>query len=372
MVGLVSNKESSSHGKVPPVAVDTAGSDKGVSVIVEGAVQALKQLGVESVLVGPEAQVRDSLRGLGADGLGLRVVDAPEIIEMHESPSRAVRRKTKSSLLVAYDLVKAGEASSVISAGNSGAMMVAGTLRCGLIAGVERPAIAALIPVAGARSTVILDSGANVDCHAHNLVQFAVMGSVYSNSLYGLEKPKVALLSNGAESTKGNDVIRAAATELQTLKGINFVGYVEGGDVTTSAADVVVCDGFVGNLVIKAMEGCVRLMVEQMKIEGAKSLKNRLGLFFAKGILRQVFHEKLDYTAQGGAPLLGLRKLALVLHGSSDSRAVLSAVRLAHSFAVSRMTDKIAEQLGQLEELFDVQGGLYCNVVPRAAGGDVS
>ncbi len=335
-----------------PVAVDATGGDKGLDVQVEGAVAAFQEFGVRSILVGPESELRAKLEVLRASQLPIEVQHAPHTIGMDESPTRAVRRKPDSSLCVAYNLVKSGRASSIISSGNSGAMMAAGNIICGLLPGIERPAIATLIPVGGNNPpNVILDVGANVDCHARNLIQFAVMGAVYYTSLFNLEKPKVALLSNGTEESKGNDVIRAAAVLLRQLDSIRYVGYVEGRDIATPTANVIVCDGFVGNVVLKAMEGCVRLIADELLHEGQKGFIRKLGLGLSRGVFKEVFLERFDYTTYGGAPLLGLRKLALVLHGASDARAVKNAIRIADTFARARMNEKIALELSLLEEL---------------------
>jgi glycerol-3-phosphate acyltransferase PlsX len=324
---------------------------------VEGAVQALRALNLHSILVGPVAQIRDVLKGLGVDEGAFEIIDAPETITMEDSPTRAVVRKPNASMCVAYRLVEDGFASSVISTGNSGAMMAAGIMLSGLMPGIKRPAIATLIPSTGDQHpNVILDSGANVDCHAHNLIQFAVMGAIYCSNLFGVEKPRVALLSNGSEPSKGTDIIRAAAATLaqraSTMpESFSYVGYVEGRDVGSSKADVVVCDGFVGNVLLKAMEGCVKLIFDQLMLDSKKSLSRKLGLGLLKGAYHEVFAERFDYSAYGGAPLLGLRRIALVLHGASNSRAVKNAVRVAHNFSKARMNDKIALELSRLEDI---------------------
>lgn len=334
-----------------PVAVDTMGGDHGLGVQVEGAVAAFKEFNAHPLLVGPQEEILAKLSALGASNLGIEVFHASQVIDGGESPTRAVRRKPDSSLCVAYGLVQSGKACSVISAGNSGAMMAAGALISGLLPGIERPAIATLIPRAGdGNPNVILDSGANVECHAQHLVQFAIMGAIYHTCLFNSERPKVALLSNGSEASKGTDVIRAAAAELSRKESINYIGYVEGRDIATPMSDVIVCDGFVGNVVLKAMEGSVRLVAEQLMLEAKKGFFSKLGLGLSKGVFKSVFLEKFDYTAYGGAPLLGLRKLSLVLHGSSDARAVKNAIRIADTFARKRMTERIGSELINLEE----------------------
>ena len=322
---------------------------------------------MRSVLVGPQEELKAHLERLGAAHLGIEVVHAPDVVEMDESPTRAVRKKPQSSLCVAYNLVESGKASSIISSGNSGAMMAAGRIICGLLPGIERPAIATLIPVLGDElPNVILDAGANVDCHSRNLVQFAVMGSVYFSSLFKIDRPKVALLSNGTEASKGTDVIREAAAVLSQMDSVNYCGYVEGRDFASSAVNVIVCDGFVGNVVLKALEGCVRLVARQLVLEGKKSWLGWLGLMLFQNTFKRIFLEKFDYTAHGGAPLLGLRKLAIVLHGSSDARAVKNGIRVAETFAKSRMTQKIASELALLEErMMDLDEDMFSVVLAK-------
>ncbi len=336
-----------------PIAIDAAGGDKPYDAQVEGAVVAFKEFGTKSALVGKEDLIRAKLEALGAKDLGIEVFNATEEIGMDESPTRSIRKKPDSSLCVAYNLVKDGKASSVISAGNSGAMMAAGRFIWGALPGIERPAIASLIPKAGegdVKPNVILDMGANVDCHAHHLVQFAIMGSIYHETLLKSTKPKVALLSNGEELSKGTDVTRAAAQLLKDMDFVNFIGYVEGRDIVTGAADVIVCDGFVGNVALKTMEGIARVIGEQLKIEGSKGPLRKLGMLLSRGILKAVFKKKFDYTSYGGCPLLGLPKLSLVLHGSSGVRSVKNALKVAAKFDELGMTQKIADAIGQFEE----------------------
>ncbi len=364
-----SGDQNRSHGpkSMMPVAVDAMGGDHGLDVQVEGAVLAQKEFGVPSILVGPERDLRSKLEGLGGSGLQIEICNADEVITMEDSPVKAVRRKPNSSLCVAYELVKSGKAGSIISSGNSGAMMAAGRLICGLLPGIDRPAITTLMPTVGdARPTVVIDSGANVDCHAQNLVQFAVMGSVYHGTLFNVERPRVALLSNGTEASKGTDVVRAASMFLQSMETLNYVGYIEGRDVAMGKVDVIVCDGFVGNVLLKSMEGCVRLVFEQILHDSRKSMLGTLGLALSRRVYRTIFNEKFDYTAHGGAPLLGLRRLAVVLHGSSGSRAVKNAIRVADSFAQSRMVEKISSALSLLEDLMpDMDAGIMTSAFSR-------
>lgn len=347
-----------------PIAVDTTGGDLGVSVQVKGAVEAYKDFGIKSILVGPESELKSHISSLGAESYPLEIVHASETIQMDESPVKAVRKKPDSSLCVAYNLVKEEKASAIISAGNTGAMMAAGRFICGLQVGIERPAIATLIPCAGGtKRNIILDAGANVDCHVHHLVQFALMGAIYYTSLFRDENPRVGLLSNGSEESKGNDLVRAASQKLKNTDGINYIGYVEGRDVPRDVVDVVVCDGFVGNIVLKSMEGCVRLVADQLKHESEKGLFKKLSLGISKGILKNMFKNQFDYSAYGGAPLLGLTKLALVLHGSSDERAVKNAIRAAENFSALEMVDKIGKALVSLDEQLSEEEGIVSGLI---------
>ena len=347
-----------------PIAIDTMGGDLGPKVQVEGAVQALRENNVSSLLVGPEADLVSILTSLGGSamrGAGLEIVAATDVIQMDDAPARAVMKKPDASLCVAYRLLEEGKAAAILSAGNSGAMMAAGVFYSGLLPGIKRPAIATLLPVAGeSRPNVLIDAGANVDCQAHNLVQFAVMGSIYSATLFdvfhSIQVPRVGLLSNGSEAGKGTDIIRAAAIELGQLAEatpdlFQYIGYVEGRDVARRKADVIVCDGFVGNVLLKSMEGCVRLIYDELVHQAKKSLISKLAMFFSRGVYRQVFSQRFDYSSYGGAPLLGLRRLGIVLHGSSDERAVKNALKTARTFVESKMTEKITVEIAKLEAL---------------------
>ena len=334
-----------------PVAVDAMGGDLGPVVQVEGAVKAFKEYGIESILVGPEDTLSDILASLGASSLPLGIRHAKEVIEMGESPTRAVRKKPNSSLCVACELGKKNEVSAVLSSGSSGALMAAGGIICGRITGIERPAIATLLPrIAENPQNIILDVGANVDSHAHNLSQFAVMGAIYYSTLFDINFPRVGLLSNGEEPSKGTDQTRAAALTLSRVSSVNYIGYVEGRDIGGDKAHVIVCDGFVGNVVLKSMEGIVNRAVEQLRFEAKKSFLKGLSLRFAKPHLKNVFEQQFSYATFGGAPLLGLKKLVLVLHGSSNQSAVTNAIKSANYFAQADLTAKVNEGITRLEE----------------------
>jgi glycerol-3-phosphate acyltransferase PlsX len=269
---------------------------------------------------------------------------------MDESPGLAIRGKPDSSIRVAFELVAAGKASAVVSPGNTGAIMAAGVFVGGTLPGIARPAIASLIPKGvGATPTVLLDAGANTGCQAFQLVQFALMGSQYAKSALGVQTPRVALLSNGTEISKGNDIIRSAAMMLSELEGINFTGYVEGRDIARDVVDVVVCDGFVGNIVLKAMEGSVKLVTDSMKVAAENSIRAKFGLWLAKPVLRSIFKDKLDPSAYGGAPLLGLGHIAIKCHGSSSGRAVMNGIRVAQKFVDEGVLKQLHTSLSALD-----------------------
>jgi glycerol-3-phosphate acyltransferase PlsX len=334
-----------------PIAVDAMGADFGPSVVVEGAVQAARTYGISSVIIGREDEINALLTKLGAQNDPLiSVAHAPDVITMDDSPSAAIRRKPNSSIRVAYELVKEGKASSVVSPGNTGAMMAAGLYVSGTLPGIARPAIASLIPKSNdLKPTVLLDSGANVDCNAGQLVQFALMGSCYARSVLGCDAPRVGLISNGSEKSKGNDITRSALMKLSDQKDINFIGYVEGKDLPKDVVDVVVCDGFVGNVLLKGMEGCVELVFKSLKFYVAKSWRAKIGMMIAKPVFKKLFLEKFDPSAYGGAPLLGLNHIGIVCHGSSNARAIMNAIRVAKQSVDNDLVVKMNKALNGIE-----------------------
>lgn len=327
------------------------GGDLGPGVVVEGALRAWKELGIRSILVGKEGEIRAKLASFGASSSdAVRVQGAEEVITMEDSPSAAIRGKTDSSIRVAFELVKNGKASAVISPGNTGAVMAAGLYVSGTLPGIARPAIATLIPRVGElRPTIMLDSGANTDCHAQQLVHFGLMGCFYAKATGLYQNPRIALLSNGTESSKGNDIIRAAYAALSDTREINFVGYVEGRDIAKNVADVVVCDGFVGNITLKTMEGAVELALDSLKHYTPQSLRWQIGMHLAKPMFKLIFKEKLDPSTFGGAPLLGLREVAIISHGSANGRAIMNGIRVAMSAVEGKLVEKIGAALSHLE-----------------------
>jgi glycerol-3-phosphate acyltransferase PlsX len=337
------------------VALDAMGGDHAPREIVAGAADAARELDVEVILAGPADRLKEELRHVPAPARpeALRIVDAPEVIGMAEAPAMALRRKRRSSIAVALDLVRRGEADAMVSAGNTGAVMAAALLTLRPIEGIDRPAIAAVLPTQRGRA-IMLDAGANVDCRPKHLLQFGVMGSVYAARVLGIDSPRVGLLSNGEEDTKGNELVIRAA-ELLRRSGLRFIGNVEGRGVFAGAADVVVCDGFVGNVVLKFGEGLALGIFSLLREELSRGLLVRLGVALARPRLKALAL-RLDHTEYGGAPLLGVDGICIVSHGSSKARAVRNAIGLAAESVRARMVEAIRADVARLAELALAQG----------------
>lgn len=359
---------------ISPIAVDAMGGDHGPTVVVEGALNAYRELGISSILVGDEKQIKSILLSLDFPNIaqigqpGISIQNADEVITMEDSPSAAIRGKTKSSIRIAFELVKDGKASAVVSPGNTGAVMAAGLFVSGTLGGIARPAIATLIPRVGDKPpTVLLDSGANTDCSATQLAQFAMMGMLYAKAINIYEHPRVGILSNGTESSKGNDITRAAYSILSEMPQINFVGYVEGRSICKDVADVVICDGFIGNVALKTMEGAVELVLDSLKYYTSRSFfRWRLGMLLAKPMFKMLFKEKLDPSSHGGAPLLGLRSITIICHGSSKARAIKNAIKVAKRAVDANLVEKMGKALSEMEHTGgDVDDNLFDRIGKR-------
>lgn len=324
------------------IAVDAMGGDHGLSPTVAGAVDAAKELGIEVVLVGNESQIKDQLLRLGCSSPSVSVHHAAQTVGMHESPALVARRKRDSSVWVATELVKSGEARAVVSAGNTGASMVAAFFVLGVIRGVERPAIAATLPTLTG-TAVMLDVGANVDCTARHIEQFALMGNEYCKHVLGKPDPRVGLLSIGEEDTKGNEVTKEALKLLKTSP-INFIGNVEGRDVYSGVADVVVCDGFIGNVALKISEGVAETMKRVLMKEIVSSRLGRLAYVFLAGPLLRL-RRRMDYSEFGGAPLLGVNGITIICHGRSSAKAIKNAIGRAKNLAESQLNELIQQDI---------------------------
>jgi glycerol-3-phosphate acyltransferase PlsX len=329
------------------IAVDAMGGDHAPDVVIDGAVAAARKYGTHVILVGDRDVLAEHLDRHDVKGLPLSVHHASEQVEMDESPSVALRRKKDSSMRVALDLVKSGEASAAVSAGNSGAFMAIAMLVLRLLPGVERPAFATMMPSThGPR--IVLDVGANVDCQPHHLVQFAVMGEVFAHYMLDIERPKVGLLSNGEESSKGTELTRSAH-EMLTKLNMNYGGYVEGRDIFTGDVHVVVTDGFTGNVLLKASEGIAKAITGMLREEIQANLIRKLGYLLASGAFRGL-RKRIDYREVGGAPLLGINGNAIICHGSSNATAIRNAIRVASDLADKGVNLHMMKVLEQSED----------------------
>ena len=334
------------------IALDAMGSDRAPKPEVEGAIHAARQYGVHVKLVGPEEIVKAELRRhLTASRLPIEVVHASEYITMDDKVE-AVRAKRDNSMRVGLRLVREGSANGFVTAGNTGAAMATAKIVLGAVPGVDRPALAAVFPTAPGNPAMLLDVGANVDCSAKNLEQFAVMGDIYFRAMYGKRPgssgPRVGLLSIGEEETKGNDLTRQAFHLLKQLP-LNFVGNVEGRDLYNGQVDVIVADGFVGNVALKISEGVANLVRTALKESLKATITRQVGALLSRSAFTD-FKKRLDHTEYGGAPLLGLKGICIITHGSSNANAMKNAVRVAAEFYETRINESIEHGLASLRQ----------------------
>lgn len=328
------------------IAVDAMGGDNAPKSEVTGAIQAIKLLGVKVILVGRREVIEAELQShpsSGWDGSLLEIYHASEQVGMEESAAKAVRNKRDSSMRVAARLVREGVAHGMVSAGNTGAVMATAKLVQGMVKGVDRPALASVFPTLSGNPTVLMDVGANVDCDAKMLAQFAVMGDIYSKAIFRTPNPKVGLLSIGEEEQKGNDLTRAATPLLKTLP-LNFIGNVEGRDLFTGAADVIVCDGFVGNVALKVSEGLVDVIKHMLHESLEATITRKIGYVLSKQAYSD-FKKRVDYSEFGGAPLLGVKGVCIICHGRSNANAIKNAIRVATEFASNDVNRQIEDGL---------------------------
>jgi glycerol-3-phosphate acyltransferase PlsX len=321
------------------IAVDAMGGDHAPGEVIRGAVQASREFHLPIVLVGRERMIREELRRSGAEEI--EVQDAAEVVEMDDSPG-VVRKKRDSSIRVGLNLVAEGQASSFVSAGNSGAVMAGALLVLRKIQRVDRPAITATIPTPTG-PIVLIDAGANVGARPYHLMQFGCMGDAYARKILGIQQPRVAVVSIGEEETKGTDLTRDTAALIRKTD-LSYVGNLEGRDFFAGKADVFVCDGFVGNVILKTMEGMATALVDFLREEILKSQMARVGSLLAGGAIRRV-KTRLDYAEYGGAPLLGVKGGVVICHGSSDARAMKNAIRSAGSLHRFGVEDEIAQAI---------------------------
>jgi len=314
------------------------GGDHGPAVVVEGAVAAVREFGASVILVGDKAAIEREVFRLDAQALDVEIQHASQVVGMAESPSHALRRKRDSSLRVAAQLVKGGSAAAFVSAGNTGAAMAISMFVIGVLTGVDRPAIAAVLPNLK-RFTILLDVGANVDPKPWHLLQFAVMGHVYARDILGLDSPRVGLLSVGEEEGKGNELTKETY-ELLKESSLNFAGNVEGRDIYNGACDVVVTDGFTGNVALKISESLAEMLGSMIKEELLRDVRSKLGAKLSMPAFER-FRRRIDYTEMGGAPLLGIDGAAIICHGASPVKAIKNAVRVAQEWAKAGLNEHI-------------------------------
>lgn len=339
------------------IVLDAMGSDKSPEPEIRGAILACRQLDVRVHLVGPEdllrPKLREALKATARPGFGgvvkprlpIFLVQASEWISMEDKAAQAVRSKRDSSMRVGLKMVREGRAAGFITAGNTGAAMATAKMVLGSLAGVDRPALTAVLPTTTGQPCVLLDVGANVDCDPENLVQFAVMGHMYAKNVLHVAHPRVGLLSIGEEDSKGNSLTRDTLPLLREL-GLNFIGNVEGRDLYNGRADVVVCDGFVGNVALKTSEGLAKLVSSSLRESLKSTVTSQVGAMLSQRAFK-AFKNRLDYSEYGGAPLLGVRGACVVGHGSSNERAVMNGIRVAAEFAAASVNSGIEAALAK-------------------------
>jgi len=323
------------------VVLDAMGGDHAPTVNIEGAVETVHESDdIEVILVGDESVIKKELKGRKFTSGRISIVHASQVVEMHEPPTVAIRKKRDSSIRVGIGLVKTGEADAFVSAGHSGVVMGTSLLLLGMSKGVDRPAIATLMPTL--RDTfILLDVGATVDCKPENLHQFALMGNIYCKLILGREKPSVGLLSIGEEDIKGNELTKEAFKLIKQSR-LNFIGNIEGKDIFTGMADVVVCDGFIGNIALKISEGLAETILKMLRKEISSITAGRLGYLMLKPAIRN-FKKRTDYDEYGGAPLLGINGTSIISHGRSSSKAIKNALKVANEFSRKKVYAAISE-----------------------------
>lgn len=334
------------------IIMDAFGGDNAPAAVVEGAALALGRFDDISItLCGREDAIRAELQKHSYDAARMAVLDAQEVIDCHEAPTLAIKRKKDSSLVKALSAVANGEADCVVSAGSTGALLAGATFLVRRIKGVKRPALAPLLPTRTGGQMMLIDCGANADCKPSYLQQFAVMGSAYMKGMLGMESPRVALLSNGTEAEKGNELTKAAYPLLAAAP-VNFVGNCEARDILSGGHDVLVCDGFSGNVVLKYTEGLSATILAMLKDELMADTRAKLGAALAKPAFRRM-KKKMDYTEQGGAPLLGVNGGVIKAHGSSDAKAFCSAVMQARRFTQADVNGAVRAAIAALPDVED-------------------
>jgi glycerol-3-phosphate acyltransferase PlsX len=323
------------------IAVDAMGGDNAPKVVVQGAIKASDELGINIILVGDCESISVELEGKEKRGL-ISLYHCREAVLMDESPLKAIRNKKDSSIRVAFDLLKNGKADAVVSAGNSGAIMAAALITLGKVEGVERPALACVIPgIAG--EVMLIDVGGNVDCRPAHLLQFGIMANAFATSCLGMQEPRVGILNIGEEAGKGNEQVRIAY-ELLKNSPLNFVGNVEGGEIFSGLAQIVVCDGFIGNVVLKLSEGLAASVSSRLKKGMSSSMTGKTLTLLCHKFFKG-FQKTLDYAEYGGAPILGIKGVGIVCHGNSSAVAIKNAIKMAVDYVENDVERRLSEQI---------------------------
>lgn len=325
------------------IALDAMGSDSAPRPEVEGAILAAREFSVRVLLVGQPAVLKAELARHSKRGAEIEIVPASEVIAMSDAPLQAYRKKKDSSMHVAARLVKSGDAQAMVTAGNTGAAMATARFLLGMLPSVDRPALAAPFPTARGGTSVLLDVGANVDSRPAHLVQFAVMGENYYRTIFGSKRPRVGLLSIGEEESKGNELVRETFARLKKTP-LNFVGNVEGKEIFAGDVDVIVCDGFIGNVALKVSESVAQHIGGMLKKALTSTLSAQVGAIFSRSAFQE-FKKQIDYSEYGGAPLLGVRGVTVIGHGRSNANAIKNAIRVATELVRSKVDEKIEEEL---------------------------
>ena len=327
------------------IAVDAMGGDHAPLVNVDGAVAAAREFGIASLLVGRKAELAPLLEDSGYTGSDIEIVDAPEVVTMDDPATAAIRRKRNSSIRIAADCVRDGRAAGLVSAGHTGAAMVVAKMVIGSIEGVDRPALATVLPNLTGHC-LLLDVGANPDAKGAQFREFAVMGSIYAELAFGKKRPSIGLMSIGEEDSKGTDETKEAFKILEAT-GLNFVGNVEGRDVFNGTVDVIVTDGFTGNVILKVSESLSEMVEQLLREEIKRTLQASVGFLLSRSAFRR-FKQRLDYSEYGGAPLLGVKGCVIICHGRSSAKAVKNAIRFASEFSKQNLAEKIQAQIAEL------------------------
>jgi glycerol-3-phosphate acyltransferase PlsX len=329
------------------IIIDAMGGDNAPQAPIEAGCKAVDELDVDIVFVGKKEIIEQELENYICNKERIEIVNADDVVTNHDEPAKAVRSKKNSSIVVAANMLKNGEGDALLSMGNTGALLASGLLIVGRIKGVLRPALATLLPSAKGPK-MLIDAGANTNCKAENLVQFAIMGSIYMKNVMGINSPTVGLMSNGEEEGKGDELTKETYPLLKNAP-VTFIGNIEGRDVMEGTADVITCDGFVGNVILKTIEGMGSVVGNKVKDMFTKNVLSKLGALFVMKSIKE-FKSSMDYREYGGAPLLGTKKPVIKGHGSSDAKAVFSAIRQAKKFVETNIIDEIIKNVSNMEE----------------------